>query len=346
VARASAPAKYVVANADEGDPGSFSDRILLEDDPFLLIEGMLIAAHAVGAGRGYVYVRKEYPLAATRLQDALAEAYRYGLLGPDALGPGRACDIAVVVGQGSYLCGEETAMLNAIEGRRPEARTRPCRIYEQGLFDQPTLVNNVETLCAVPWIVQHGAAAYAALGFSQSRGTKLVSLSSVFERPGLYEIEFGVALRELVDDVGGGLRNRQLRALMVGGPLAGLLPAHLLETRFGYEEMQAVGAAVGHGGVIAFGDDCSIAAIAHQVFRFGAYESCGKCVPCHRGSPAIERMFSNALAHGRADMSADAYGRIVAALEAASLCGHGRSLAEFARSLERHFAAELAACFA
>jgi formate dehydrogenase iron-sulfur subunit len=357
VAQASGPAKHVVANADEGDPGSFSDRMLLEDDPFLLLEGMLIAAYAVGASRGYVYVRKEYPLAALRVQDALAEAYRDGLLGPDALGPGRACDIALVVGRGSYLCGEETAMLNAIEGRRPEARTRPCPVYEQGLFGQPTLVNNVETLCAVPWIVRHGADAYAALGFSRSRGTKLVSLASCFERPGLYEVEFGISLGDLVQQIGGGLRARELRAVMVGGPLAGLLPSRLLDTRFGYEEMQAVGGAVGHGGVIGFGDDSSIAAIAHQVFRFGAYESCGKCVPCHRGGPAIERMFANMLANVHLDTSsragasaqvdgAQAYGRIVDALEVASLCGHGRGLAEFARSLDRHFAEELAACFA
>lgn len=346
VAQASGAPKYVVANADEGDPGSFSDRLLMEDDPFLLIEGMTIAARAIGARHGYIYLRKEYPLAAERLQAALGEAYDAGLLGRAMLGSAFAFDIELVIGQGSYLCGEETAMLNAIEGKRPEARTRPPFVFEQGLNGAPTLVNNVETLCAVPWIVRHGADAYAALGFSRSRGTKLVSLCSLFERPGLYEVEFGISLRELVDDIGGGLKNRELRALMIGGPLAGLIPPSRLDARFGYEELQTIGAAVGHGGVIAFGQDSAIADIAHEVFRFGAYESCGKCVPCHRGSPVVERVFAAALAHRRPQISAGAYGDIVAALDAASLCGHGRGLAEFARSLERHFPEELAACFA
>ena len=346
VAQAGGTPKYIVANADEGDPGSFSDRLLMEDDPYLLIEGMAIAAHAIGARHGYIYLRKEYPRAAERLKVALGEAYDAGLLGRSVLGAAFAFDIELVIGQGSYLCGEETAMLNAIEDKRPEARTRPPFVFEHGLSGAPTLVNNVETLCAVPWIVRHGADAYAALGFSHSRGTKLVSLCSLFQRPGLYEVEFGISLRELVDDIGGGLKHGELRALMIGGPLAGLIPPSRLDTRFGYEELQAIGAAVGHGGVIAFGQDSSIADIAHEVFRFGAYESCGKCVPCHRGSPIVERVFASALAHRRPEIAAGAYGDIIAALDAASLCGHGRGLAEFARSLERHFPEELAACFA
>ncbi len=346
VAEAAGSRKVIVANADEGDPGSFSDRFLLEDDPFRLLDGMLIAAHAVGASQGYIYLRKEYPEASLRLREVLSQANAARLLGANALGAGREFNIELVVGEGSYLCGEETAMLNAIEGKRPEARTRPPFIFERGLFNAPTLVHNIETLCAVPWIIKNGAEAYAELGFSKSRGTKLLSLGSTFNRPGLYEVEFGITLRSIVEDIGGGLKDRSLRALMIGGPLAGMIPPALLDTRFGYEELQAIGAAVGHGGVIAFGTDTSIAEIAYEVFRFGAFESCGKCVPCHRGSPVLERAFAAASAHQRLDIGPKGYANLIHALEAASLCGHGRGLAEFARSLERHFSEELAACFA
>ncbi len=340
--------KYLVVNADEGDPGAFSDRALMEDDPFLLIEGALIAAHAVGAHKGYVYLRGEYPLARARLQAALDNARAAGLLGPRVLGANFAFDLDIVLGEGSYLAGEETAMLNAIEGRRPEARARPPQVFEHGLHGQPTLVQNVETLCAVPWIVRNGAHAYRALGFSQSHGTKLISLSSTFNRPGLYEIEFGMTLRKIVADIGGGLGGGEPRALMIGGPLAGLVPPSLFDARFGYEELQAIGAAVGHGGIIAFGADTSIADIAHEVFRFGSYESCGKCTPCHLGAPLLAQSFgsfASSSASKAPRLSRDEYDDLLNALEAASLCGHGRGLAEFARNLERHFPRELKACF-
>lgn len=338
VAAEAAPAKYVIANADEGDPGAFSDRFLMEDDPFLLIEAMAIAAHAVGANRGCIYLRKEYPAAAESLRRALAEARQAGWLN-------EAFDIELIVGQGGYVCGEETAMLNAIEHRRPEVRLRPPQITRHGLFGAPTLVNNVETLCAVPWILRRGAGAYAQMGFSNSRGTKLLSLNSPFRRPGLYEVEFGISLREIVEGLGGGLRRGHLLGVMVGGPLAGLVPPSGLDTRLGFEEMAASGAAVGHGGVIAFADDTSIAEIVAEVFRFGAFESCGKCVPCHRGTPEITGMFARAAWRGvRADGAR--FRALIQALAQTSLCGHGRGLAEFARSIERDYGRELAACLA
>jgi formate dehydrogenase iron-sulfur subunit len=346
VARAPGKRRYVVVNADEGDPGSFSDRFLIEDDPFLLIEATVIAGYAVGASAGYVYLRKEYPLAHRRLQAALDAARAGGMLGERILDSGYSFDLQITPGAGSYLCGEETAMLNAIEGKRPEARPRPPFIFEQGLFGAPTLVNNVETLCAVPWILRRGAEAYRALGVANSRGTKLLSLPSLFARPGLYEIEFGMTLREIVDGLGGGLKRGTLQALMVGGPLAGLIPPSLLDTPFGYEELQAIDAAVGHGGVIAFAGDTSIAEIAREVFRFGATESCGKCTPCHLGSPVLQRGFEAAAQLRSPVVSRAEFADLVAALEAASLCGHGRGLAEFARSLERHFAEDLRACLA
>jgi formate dehydrogenase iron-sulfur subunit len=334
VADEPAQAKYVVVNADEGDPGAFSDRFLLEDDPFRLIEATAIAAHAVGAQRGYIYIRKEYPVAAQVLSQALEQARAAGWLHP-------AFELELVVGQGAYICGEETSLLNALEGRRPEVRPRPPQITQQGLFGAPTLVHNVETLCAIPWILTHGAAAYAALGFSQSRGTKLLSLNSLFRRPGLYEVEFGTPLADVVDRLGQGLRRGSLKGLMVGGPLAGIVPPTLLDTRLGYEEMQAIDCAVGHGGVIAFADDTSIGRIVSEVLRFGARESCGKCTPCHLGTPILAAMADAAA--NRMPVDGDRFRRLVEALAATSLCGHGRGLAEFVQSVKRHYPSELRA---
>ncbi|MGC5887689.1 NADH-ubiquinone oxidoreductase-F iron-sulfur binding region domain-containing protein [Ralstonia pseudosolanacearum] len=334
VANENAQTKYVVVNADEGDPGAFSDRFLLEDDPFRLIEGAAIAAHAVGARRGYIYLRKEYPVAAQVLLRALDEARAAGWLHP-------AFELELVVGQGAYICGEETSLLNALEGRRPEVRPRPPQITQQGLFGAPTLVHNVETLCAIPWIVTHGAAAYAALGFSQSRGTKLLSLNSLFRRPGLYEVEFGITLADVVDRLGQGLRRGGLKGLMVGGPLAGIVPPTLLDTRLGYEEMQAIDCAVGHGGVIAFADDTSIGRIVAEVLRFGARESCGKCTPCHLGTPILAAMADAAA--NRVPVDGARFRRLVKALAETSLCGHGRGLAEFVQSVQRHYPLELKA---
>lgn len=344
VAQQRAAQKYVVANADEGDPGAFSDRVLLERDPFRLIEAMAIAAVAVGANKGFIYLRREYPRAAQVLRDALQQARAAGWIGERMPDSPHRVDLQLVIGKGGYVCGEETAMLNAIEGRRPEVRVRPPQIVQHGLFGAPTLVNNVETLCAVPWIVAQGSAAYASLGCDGNRGTKLLSLNSLFRRPGLYEVEFGITLREIVDRLGGGLRRGELRGVMIGGPLAGLIPPTLLDTRFDHESLQHIGAAVGHGGVIAFADDSCIAEIVAEVFRFGAFESCGKCTPCRLGSPEIARMFANVIAGNRIDRTR--WHELVDALAAASLCGHGRGLAEFAHAIERHYPEELAACFA
>jgi formate dehydrogenase iron-sulfur subunit len=343
VAQHATASKYVVANADEGDPGAFSDRMLMEADPFRLIEAMLIAGVTVGATHGIIYLRKEYDGAAAVLRDALAQAYAAGWLGRQAAGSDHCFDLELVVGHGSYLCGEETAMLNAIEGRRPEARLRPPQITDRGLQGLPTLVNNVETLCAVPWIMQHGAARYAALGTAGSTGTKLLSLSSLFRRPGLYEVEFGISLRTIVELLGQGVRRGRLTGLMVGGPLAGLLPPSQFDTLLDYSAMQAAGGAVGHGGVLAVTDATSIAELVAHVFRFGALESCGKCTPCHLGSPELARMAAQAVAGQRGD--GQRWRALVEALAATSLCGHGRGLAEFAQSIARHYPEELASCF-
>jgi NADH:ubiquinone oxidoreductase subunit F (NADH-binding) len=338
--------KYVVCNADEGDPGAYIDRFVMEDDPFSVLEAMAVAGRAVGAETGYIYLRREYPAALSSLQNAINAAHREGVLGPDVLARGvLSFDVEIVVGEGSYLCGEETALLNAVEGRRPDVRVRPPYPVSRGLFGRPTLMNNVETLVNVPWIVRHGGDAYAALGRGESRGTKVVSLNSLFARPGLYEVDLGVPLRRIVEDLGGGLRTGPLAGVIVGGPLAGVVPPALLDVPFTFEDLHAIGAALGHGGVVGFDDRTTIAELVHHVFEFGAYESCGKCTPCRVGSGEVEATFADVLPDANTRGARRSFDGIVDALHATSLCGHGSGLAEFARGVARNFPEELDSCF-
>lgn len=316
--------KYVVVNADEGDPGAFIDRVIMERFPHRLLEGMSIAMRAVGAKRGIIYLRTEYPQALSPLLKTIQEA---GL------------DIDVIRGRGSYVCGEETAMLNSIEERRPEVRTRPPYPTEHGLYGRPTLVNNVETLAAVPWIVRHGGDAYREMGFSKSRGTKLVSLNSLFRNPGLFEVEFGMPVRRICDELGGGLKTGPVKGVLIGGPLAGIVPADLLDTPFGFEELHAVGASVGHGGVVAFDASMPIRDLVEHVLSFAAYESCAKCTPCRIGNAALV----DAIRSNRLDR--ETWQAIVRALSRTSLCGLGTGAAEFAQSVSRYFGKELESCF-
>jgi NADH:ubiquinone oxidoreductase subunit F (NADH-binding) len=339
--------KYIVANADEGDAGAYIDRFIIEEDPHALIEGMAIAAYAIGSRKGYVYLRAEYPKARTALERAIAEARREGFLGERVLRSDFSFDIDVVIGQGSYVCGEETSLLNSIEGRRPDVRARPPYPTSKGLWGTPTLVNNVETLASAVWIIWNGGVPYSALGFSTSKGTKVVSLNSLFNRPGLYEIEFGVPVRYIVEELGGGLRGGDLKGLIVGGPLAGIIPPELLHTRFGFDELHAIGASVGHGGVVAFDEHSSIAELMHHVFDFGAYESCGKCTPCRLASREIELIFQDVLNNGQIQRERKPdLDRDITALALTSLCGHGSGLAEFARSVSRYYTQEFESCFA
>jgi formate dehydrogenase iron-sulfur subunit len=338
--------KFVIANADEGDPGAFIDRFIMEDDPHRLIEAVAIAGYAVGAQKGYIYLRNEYPQAYLILQQALDEAHSKGFLGEKILRTDFSFDIEVVLGQGSYMCGEETALINSIEGKRPEARSRPPYPTEHGLFGKPTLINNVETLAAIPWIILHGGYVYKELGFSRSRGTKVVSLNSLFRRPGLYEVEFGISVRRIVEDLGGGLRSGDIKGIIIGGPLAGIIPPELFDTPFGFEELRAIGASVGHGGVVAFDEYTSILELIHHVFDFGAYESCGKCMPCRLGSRRIEQIFGKTLKGGNTSIKEKTeVDEILSALAMTSLCGLGTGLAEFAESALRYYEKELKPCF-
>jgi len=277
--------KYICCNADEGDSGTFADRMLMEGDPFTLLEGMAIAGIATGATQGLIYVRSEYPDAIATLRTAIDIAHVDGWLGPDVMGSGRAFDIRVVEGAGSYVCGEETAMLESLEGKRGMVRPKPPIPALQGLFGKPTLVNNVLTLAAVPGIIADGAAAYQALGMDRSRGTQVFQLAGNIARGGIVEVAFGVTLGELVEGYGGGTRSgRPLRAVQVGGPLGAYFPADTLDVPMDYEALAAAGGLLGHGGIVVFDDSVDMAAQARFAMEFCAAESCGKCTPCRVGS--------------------------------------------------------------
>lgn len=332
--------KYIVANADEGDPGAYVDRFIIENDPHRLIEGMALAGYAVGATKGYVYIRNEYPDAQRIFRHAVEAARQNGFLSSSHWK--FSFDIEIVSGLGSYICGEETALLNSIEGKRPVAMARPPYATEHGLFGKPTVIDNVETLATIPWIVRHAGQAYRAMGFSNSRGTKLLSLNSLFVRPGLYEVEFGISVRDIVEHIGGGLREGTLRGVMIGGPLAGIVPPPLLDTRLGFEELRGIGATVGHGGVIAFNEHTTIPELIEYIFSFAAFESCGKCTPCRLGTRRVQRLFENILlSHRPLKDGRREWDELIAALKLTSLCGLGTGVAEFAESISRHYEREL-----
>jgi len=297
VRQAAGPQKSVVCNADEGDSGTFADRMLMEGDPFLLIEGMAIAGYAVGASRGYVYVRSEYPHAIATFAAALGAARRAGLLGADIDGSGFGFDIELRIGAGAYVCGEETALLDSLEGRRGQVRAKPPLPAHHGLFGRPTVINNVLSLAAVPVILAEGAARYRDLGMGRSRGTMPIQLAGNIRHGGLFEAAFGVTLGELVEEIGGGTASgRPVRAVQVGGPLGAYFPPALFDTPFDYEAFAARDGLIGHGGIVVFDDTVDMAEQARFAMQFCALESCGKCTPCRigstRGIEVIERIRS------------------------------------------------------
>ena len=297
VAQEVAEQKYVCVNADEGDSGTFADRMLMEGDPFLLIEGMTIAGLSVGASVGYIYVRSEYPDAITSLRAAITAARERGWLGADILGSGQAFDLHVRVGAGSYVCGEETAMLESLEGRRGMVRPKPPVPAIEGLFGRPTLINNVLTIAAVPFILEHGPEAYGALGTGRSIGTQVYQLAGNVLQGGIVETPFGITLRELVLGYAGGTRSgRPVRAVQLGGPLGAYLTADAMDVSMDYESVAAAGGMLGHGGIVVFDDTVDMAQQARFAMQFCAEESCGKCTPCRigsvRGVEVIDRIIS------------------------------------------------------
>jgi len=277
--------KYIVCNADEGDSGTFSDRMIMEGDPFVLIEGMTIAGLAVGATQGYIYLRCEYPHAQVALNQAIAAAYERGYLGSSILGSGKAFDLEVRLGAGAYVCGEETSLLESLEGRRGLVRFKPPLPAIEGLFGKPTIINNVISLASVPIILDKGGAYYRDFGMGRSRGTLPLQLAGNLKRPGLVEKAFGVTLREILYDYGGGSASgRPIRAVQVGGPLGAYMPESQFDTPLDYEAFAAQWAVLGHGGIVAFDDTVDMSKMARYGMEFCAIESCGKCTPCRIGS--------------------------------------------------------------
>jgi formate dehydrogenase iron-sulfur subunit len=277
--------KYIVCNADEGDSGTFADRMIMEGDPFVLIEGMAIAGIAVGATKGYVYIRSEYPHAAATMEAAIAAARRGGLLGNRVANSSFAFDMEVRVGAGAYVCGEETSLLDSLEGKRGLVRAKPPLPAHKGLFGRPTVINNVLSFASVPIIMDKGGAFYRDFGMGKSRGTVPIQLAGNIKYGGLFEAAFGITLGELVNDVGGGTRSgRPVRAVQVGGPLGAYFPRALFDTPFDYEAFAARDGLIGHGGIVVFDDTVDMAKQARFAMEFCAIESCGKCTPCRVGS--------------------------------------------------------------
>jgi formate dehydrogenase iron-sulfur subunit len=285
VAQTSADRKFIVCNADEGDSGTFADRMIMEGDPFVVIEGMTIAGITVGATKGYIYIRSEYPHAIVAMNAAIAVAKRAGYLGARLGGSTHNFDLEVRVGAGAYVCGEETSLLESLEGRRGIVRAKPPLPAHKGLFGKPTVINNVLSFAAIPFILAGGAKAYADFGMGRSRGTMPIQLAGNIKRGGLFEVAFGITLGELVDDVGGGtFTGRPVRAVQVGGPLGAYFPRQLFDTPFDYEAFAARDGLIGHGGIVVFDDSVDMSRQARFAMEFCAIESCGKCTPCRIGS--------------------------------------------------------------
>jgi len=289
--------KYIVCNADEGDSGTFSDRMVMEDDPFMLIEGMTIAGLAVGATKGYIYVRSEYPHAIAALNDAITTAEAAGYLGKNLCSSNKAFELEVRVGAGSYVCGEETALLESIEGKRGIVRAKPPLPAIAGLFGKPTVINNVISLATVPIILARGADFYRDYGMGRSRGTLPIQLAGNIRQGGLVEKAFGVTLREMLYDFGGGtLSGKPIRAVQVGGPLGAYLPESQFDTPLDYEAFLALGGTLGHGGIVVFDDSVNMLKQARYAMEFCAVESCGKCTPCRigstRGKEALDKVIA------------------------------------------------------
>jgi len=311
-AQAEGEPKYLICNADEGDPGAFMDRAVLEGDPHRVVEGMIIAAYAIGASQGYIYCRAEYPLAIQRLEKTIADAREYGLLGKNILDSGFDFDLKVKKGAGAFVCGEETALIHSIEGKRGMPRPRPPFPAVSGLWGKPTVINNVETFANVPVIIEKGADWFASIGTENSKGTKIFALSGKVKNTGLVEVPMGTTLREVIFDIGGGIPNgKQFKAVQIGGPSGGTLPESVIDTPIDYEHLKAAGAMIGSGGLVVMDDSTCMVDVAKYFMTFIQSESCGKCIPCREGTKRL--------------------------LEITSLCGLGQTAANPVLSTLKYF---------
>jgi len=343
VADAEGEQKYIAVNADEGDSGTFSDRILMEGDPLGLIEGMMIAGYAVGANRGYIYLRSEYPLTRSILTRAIELAHDTGWLGHDIQGSGFDFDIELHIGAGSYVCGEETAMLESLEGKPGIVRYKPPLPAIEGLFGKPTVVNNVVTIASVANIINLGGEKYASYGVNRSTGTLAFQLAGNIKRGGLVEKAFGITVRELIDDWGGGTASgRPVKAVQVGGPLGAYLSADQLDTPLDYEAFTEIGAMIGHGGIVVFDESANMAHQARFAMEFCAIESCGKCTPCRIGSTRGVEVIDRIIAGVERDQNYDLLVELCDTMEGASLCAMGGMTPYPVRSILKYFAEDFA----
>ena len=333
--------KYVCCNADEGDPGAFMDRSVLEGDPHAVIEAMAIAAYAIGSDQGYVYIRAEYPIAVQRLQIAIKQAREYGLLGKNIFGTDFNFDLDIRLGAGAFVCGEETALMTSIEGKRGEPRVRPPFPAVKGLFGQPTILNNVETYANVAQIILNGPEWFASMGTEKSKGTKVFALGGKITNTGLVEIPMGTTLREIVEDIGGGIPNgKKFKAAQTGGPSGGCIPASLIDTPIDYDNLLAIGSMMGSGGLIVMDEDTCMVDIAKFFLEFTVEESCGKCTPCRIGNKRLLEMLEK-VTSGRATLEdLDKMEKLCHYIKENSLCGLGQTAPNPVLSTLRYFREE------
>jgi len=330
--------KFVVCNGDEGDPGAFMDRAILEGDPHSVIEGMAIAAYAIGAKQGYVYVRAEYPLAIKRLEKAIQQARKYGLLGNNIFETSFSFDIEIRIGAGAFVCGEETALIASIEGKRGQPRPKPPFPAQKGLWGKPTLINNVETFANVRHIILNGSSWFASIGTENSKGTKVFALSGKVNNTGLVEVPMGVTIRELVFDIGGGIPNgKKFKAVQIGGPSGGCVPAEYLDTPIDYESLKKLGTIMGSGGVIVLDEDTCMVNLAKFFLDFTVDESCGQCVPCRIGLKHLYDILDR-ITKGKGKMEdLETLEKLGEEIKRTSLCGLGQSAPNPVLSTLRYF---------
>ena len=325
-ARQPADEKFLICNADEGDPGAFMDRSTIEGDPHTVLEGMIIGAYAIGARRGFVYIRAEYPLAIKRLETAIAEARRAGFLGDNIMGSSYSFDLEIRLGAGAFVCGEETALIHSVEGHRGMPRPRPPYPSVQGLFDKPTLINNVETWANIPVIILDGADWFSSVGTEKSKGTKVFALAGKIKNTGLIEVPMGMTLRQIIYDIGGGIpNNKKFKALQTGGPSGGCLSEAYLDTKIDYESLAAAGSIMGSGGMIILDEDACMVNIARFFLEFTQNESCGKCTPCREGTKRMLEILTR-ITEGKGEQGdIEKLERLGQLIKKASLCGLGQS---------------------
>lgn len=341
VAKASGDIKYVICNADEGDPGAFMDRSVLESDPHRVIEGMEIAAYAVGASKGYIYVRAEYPLAVTRLTAAIREGRRRGLLGSNICNTPFSFDVEIRLGAGAFVCGEETALIASIEGKRGTPKTRPPYPAVSGLWGKPTLINNVETFANIPPIIRHGGKWFASIGSERSKGTKVFALTGKITNTGLVEVPMGIKLREIIEKIGGGVPGgHTLKAVQTGGPSGGCIPADLLDVGVSYDALVKIGSIMGSGGMIVMDDTSCMVNVARFFMEFCMTESCGKCIPCRAGTAQMHTLLTR-MCNGTGTMEdLELLEDLCVTVKEASLCGLGQTAPNPVLSTLKYFREE------